>query len=523
MMFRSPWFTLLLLFAVAIAIGLAGARLSRSVESVRLERGHEPLRNFESAFQQELDRLEALYEQHLLKIARETPAGNDPRAVRDASIWLVGLRQYSMLQWSGSRESRGDFHAPVDARVGEILPEPVFEENWADNPALGLPRKRIKLSAAAVLNGPSDHGWIEQPGQPPLFWARRDATHAVVLLVNPIAVRDALTGWIVQWGRREFAPVTVAGGPDALLAPNDAMLLAAGAPAGRPNLLLPLRTRFGTWHLASWDRVGVRETYHAPTMFGAAAAAVAVALLAVLVFVQQRSALRLAAQRVSFVNSVSHELRTPLTNMLLNLDLVSEHTGAGGVQRLALVREEAGRLGRLIENVLTFSRGEQGRLALRATACQPAAVLEAVLEQFSAAFARRGITMRRELEPGTCALDADALAQIAANLLSNVEKYAPGSEVALSSALEGGSLVVRVADTGPGIPAHAAERIFRPFVRLGSRLTEGVTGTGLGLAIARELAACMGGTLRLVPSEVGAIFELRVPAGEVRAPRVEVA
>ncbi|HET6409906.1 MAG TPA: ATP-binding protein, partial [Chthoniobacteraceae bacterium] len=72
--------------------------------------------------------------------------------------------------------------------------------------------------------------------------------------------------------------------------------------------------------------------------------------------------------------------------------------------------------------------------------------------------------------------------------------------------------VLTLADNGPGIPAAASERIFQPFERLDSRVTEGVTGTGLGLAIARELAHRMNGSLRLLPSSRGAVFELRVPA-----------
>ena len=76
------------------------------------------------------------------------------------------------------------------------------------------------------------------------------------------------------------------------------------------------------------------------------------------------------------------------------------------------------------------------------------------------------------------------------------------------------------ANEGPGIPAREAERIFRPFERLGSRINEGATGTGLGLAIARDLAASMGGSLRLVPSARGASFELRVPAPGAEGPSV---
>jgi signal transduction histidine kinase len=89
-------------------------------------------------------------------------------------------------------------------------------------------------------------------------------------------------------------------------------------------LLLPLRSRFGAWELASWDRRETRIRYDLPTLAAGIGVAMLMALLGVGAFVQQRRALALAAQRVSFVNRVSHELRTPLTNILLNVDLAAE-------------------------------------------------------------------------------------------------------------------------------------------------------------------------------------------------------
>jgi signal transduction histidine kinase len=81
-------------------------------------------------------------------------------------------------------------------------------------------------------------------------------------------------------------------------------------------------------------------------------------------------------------------------------------------------------------------------------------------------------------------------------------------------------LTVTVVDEGPGISARDAERIFRPFERLDSRVNEGASGTGLGLAIARDLATSMGGTLRLLPSARGASFELRVPSPRATGPEI---
>jgi signal transduction histidine kinase len=235
--------------------------------------------------------------------------------------------------------------------------------------------------------------------------------------------------------------------------------------------------------------------------------------------------LALAAQRVSFVNRVSHELRTPLTNILLNLDLAAEGMSEESRvprERLALVREEAQRLRRLIENVLTFSRSkERGRENREARACVPSSVIRAVFEQFAASFARRGLAVRWAGEvSNACLINGDAVAQILANLLSNVEKYVPGGVVEIDAGIEQEVLVVTVTDQGPGIAPEEAERIFRPFERLDSRINEGATGTGLGLAIARELAESAGGALRLIPSARGASFQLRMPAPP--APALEV-
>ena len=507
---RSPWLPLVLLGTLALALAVGGGLLARRVEQVRVVRDDAALREFEETLQTELARLEQLYERHALRVARETPAA-DAREAREAGEWLVGLRQFSLIHALAPGEVAKDFHAPVDARVGETLPEPSFVRGVD----FGLPRKRILLPADELLHGAAVHGWLAQPGQTLVFWQRRDMQHVAVLLLDTAVIRAAMSGWLEEWARAEFAPVRAAGGPDALLAPDDAPLASVGATGSAPNMLLPLRTRFGTWHLASWDRFTVRESFHLPTLLGGLGAGLLVALLGALVFVQQRRANVLAAQRVSFVNRVSHELRTPLTNILLNLDLAAETLAETGEppRRLALVREEAGRLGRLIDNVLTFSRHEQGKLRADPHACVPASVIAAVVEQFAPSFHRRALTVRRTGDASApCLLDADALAQILANLLSNVEKYVPGGAVEIASTLADGALTITVADEGPGIAARDAERIFRPFERLGSRVNEGASGTGLGLAIARDLAASMGGSLRLLPTARGASFELRVPA-----------
>jgi signal transduction histidine kinase len=281
---------------------------------------------------------------------------------------------------------------------------------------------------------------------------------------------------------------------------------------------LPLRSRFGALELASWDERKTRIHYHPATLAISATLAAVIAALGVAVFLAQRREGAIAARRVSFVNRVSHELRTPLTNILLNIDLatdLAEDEPEESKRRLELVRIEARRLGRLIENVLTFSRTEEGKMELRAIPCIPAEIVTSVIESFFASFERRGLKIERTDENAAepCVCDADALAQILGNLLSNVEKYVPGGVVGIRTRVAKGELTIRVADEGPGIPDEAAERIFRPFERIHSVVNEGSSGTGLGLAIARDLAHRLGGQLTLLSSgqDGGACFELRIP------------
>ncbi|MDF2774060.1 MAG: sensor protein, partial [Geminicoccaceae bacterium] len=110
-------------------------------------------------------------------------------------------------------------------------------------------------------------------------------------------------------------------------------------------------------------------------------------------------------------------------------------------------------------------------------------------------------------------VDAEKVQQILLNLLSNAIKFTePGGEVRLECACDDSSAVVRVVDTGLGIPSEKLEAIFQPFVQVDQNFTREGQGTGLGLAISRDLARAMGGDIT-VASELGAgaIFTLTLP------------
>jgi signal transduction histidine kinase len=490
---------------LAVAGLVVGSRFAQRETVKRIERdrgSHEQLAFELSA---EVSRLDALYESHLLGLLE--------RAESDTGVGFVsacrnvrGVRHFSRLGAApGPRDLQIDCRWPGMPSV----PLPVFStDKLFPGTPRGLDPSRFFASNA------SQPGWWRDPGKPALFFKTQE-NEVRILVIDEAEVIDAIERWMRDWLPGPFASIAAARGQDRLVSPARTVLAGSGEPASAAaDWVLPIRSQFGTWRLESWDARVIRRSWHAPTLAWTIAGAVSALVIGFILAARVRSERRLAEQRVSFVNRVSHELRTPLTNMLLNLDAASDQIEDDRARRrIALVREEARRLSRLIENVLTFSRRERGGIDVNAKACDPAAVVDGVIEQFASSFSRREIQIQRSIGPmRTCLLDGDALAQIVANLLSNVEKYAPVGAVEIRMDFDRDALVLTVADEGPGIPASAAERVFQPFERIHNHLTEGATGTGLGLAIARELAHRMGGTLRLVPSPRGAVFELRVPA-----------
>ncbi len=228
--------------------------------------------------------------------------------------------------------------------------------------------------------------------------------------------------------------------------------------------------------------------------------------------------MRDAAQRVSFVNQVSHELKTPLTNIRIYAELLEEELGGKGDaarRHLGVIVAESQRLSRMILNILSFSRRERRTLELRRRIGVVDEAVGALLEQFRPSLETHGIVLG--FRPGAgrpVSFDADAVQQIVANLLSNVEKYAAsGRRVDVATEQAGEEITVTVADRGPGVAEGERERIFEPFYRPSNALSDGVTGTGIGLAIARDLARLHGGDLELAATESkiprsGACFRL---------------
>ena len=293
--------------------------------------------------------------------------------------------------------------------------------------------------------------------------------------------------------------------------------------------MLPLSHPLGSWKLE----------YYAPALSGAATATslsilvaviligAALAALATYLYREHQREVRVAQQRVNFVNQVSHELKTPLTNIRLYAELLENEVsdifeeeqhqeGVKARKYIAIITAESQRLSRLISNVLRFGQLQKSQLELRLQQATIDEVIQRCLLAFSPALQEKNIKVSLDLHASTLVMfDTEALEQILNNLISNAEKYAAsGTALHISSAQTSNISSITVKDFGPGIPLRERTRIFQPFYRISSLLSDGVTGTGIGLDIARQLARLHGGDLVLQEADIGACFivTLHTPA-----------
>lgn len=234
--------------------------------------------------------------------------------------------------------------------------------------------------------------------------------------------------------------------------------------------------------------------------------------LGVYIWREYRRDMRIAEQRVTFVNQVSHELKTPLTNICLYAELLeSENEDLDPNSKIRkysqVLTTESQRLGRLINNVLTFSRSQQAEQYKQRIEKKLGNINDTItntIEIFKPAFSAKNIHIDIDLQASNATLfDHNAVEQILNNLLGNIEKYAASGQYALVISSSHGDIVeIHVLDHGPGIGKSMRKKLFEPFFRGNEKLTEGVSGTGIGLSIARDICRQHGGDIVLQTNKV---------------------
>jgi signal transduction histidine kinase len=193
--------------------------------------------------------------------------------------------------------------------------------------------------------------------------------------------------------------------------------------------------------------------------------------------------------RETLIADASHELRAPLAAMRAELDVSLRLDGLHGRARAVLesAREEVVRMSRIVDNLLTLARVDEGRLALLATPQDLRDVAQSAARVRDAAAGAAGVELFVGGERVPLRGDRDRLEQVIGNLLDNaIRAAAPAGSVRLTTWRNGSEGGVAVSDTGPGVPAAARERIFERFSREDpARGANG--GAGLGLAICRDI------------------------------------
>jgi signal transduction histidine kinase len=218
-----------------------------------------------------------------------------------------------------------------------------------------------------------------------------------------------------------------------------------------------------------------------------------------------------------FVATVSHELRTPLTSIVGYVDVLLEDVAdipSEATPFLLTVQRNARRLHRLVDDLLSDAL-KLGKAELHLGQISLANVVRTCAVEAEKSASHNGLTFT--LDAGRALLevtgDAERLAQVIDNIFNNAIKFTPrGGQVGCSLRREGDDAVVRISDTGRGIPPEELEDVFVKFFRSPGVQSDAIPGTGIGLAISKAIVEAHGGSIDLDSMVgVGTTFEIRLP------------
>lgn len=221
----------------------------------------------------------------------------------------------------------------------------------------------------------------------------------------------------------------------------------------------------------------------------------------ILVFHDLTRLKRLERQREEFVANVSHELRTPLSLIKGYVETLLDgaRNNPEVVERfLKIVERNANRLDLLIQDLLTISALESGRMRLETQPVELHGLVGRVLTHLQSKAENRSVRLLNELPDLIAEGDVNRLDQVFANLVDNAIKYGrvEGSVTVGGKPLADGRLEIFVHDDGPGIPPESLDRVFERFYRVDKARSRDQGGTGLGLSIVKHIVQAHGGEVR---------------------------
>ncbi len=216
-----------------------------------------------------------------------------------------------------------------------------------------------------------------------------------------------------------------------------------------------------------------------------------------------------------FISSVSHELRTPLTAISGWAETLSADPGANIDQTkrgLGIILKESRRLTTMVEELLEFTKMQDGRFTLRVESVDLASELEDAVYTYFELFRQEGIEVSykgpdEDVPP--IVADSERMKQVFCNVLDNAAKHGgAGNRIDVSAACEDGKFVIRVRDYGPGIPEEELPFVKQKFYKGSSK----ARGSGIGLAVCDEIVRLHGGTFDIANAEGGgAVVTISLP------------
>ncbi|WP_410573455.1 SpoIIE family protein phosphatase [Amycolatopsis sp. cmx-4-61] len=247
--------------------------------------------------------------------------------------------------------------------------------------------------------------------------------------------------------------------------------------------------------------------------------------------VQQQRAEELAAldaAKTTFFANISHEFRTPLTLIqgpAAELREALDGAGERVREEVDVIQRNALRLGRLVNNLLDFSRIEAGRMQARFEPVDLGTFTAELASVFRAAVERAGLVFEVDCPASAepVHVDRGMWEKVVFNLLSNAVKFTFDGAIRVTSTVADGHAVVAVSDTGIGIDAAELPRLFERFHRIPTARARSNEGSGIGLALVRELVGMHGGTVTVDSAPgAGTTFRVRVPLGTRHLPAEHV-
>jgi signal transduction histidine kinase len=220
--------------------------------------------------------------------------------------------------------------------------------------------------------------------------------------------------------------------------------------------------------------------------------------------------------RAEFFALVSHELRSPMTSIIGYLELLEEGDAVEGIGRhcLDVISRNAARLGQLADDLLLVSEAEAGTFMLDLAPVDLAALARDSLQAATPGAEHGGLELLlSDVSAVECTGDAERLAQVLDNLISNAVKFTPrGGRIELRVRECGGRALIEVEDTGPGICPAELRYLFDRFFRAAGARQKRVQGVGLGLAVAQAIVEAHAGRIEVESTAgKGSVFRVALP------------